>query len=107
MEEACVNGVVRARLCALFSTHLQLGVHALGELLAVGLQQLGRGHQGLEVLLRADLPVPDGHQVAHDVHQARVVPVRHLAAQTLHRVVDEGGQVPHTGEERARGGGGQ
>lgn len=56
-------------------THFELRVDALWQLLSVGLEELRSGFERFEVLIVADLPVSDGHEVSHDVHQACIVAI--------------------------------
>lgn len=77
-------------------THLQLCVDSLGQLLSVRLEEFSGGLERFEVLLVADLSVPYGHQVSHDVHEARIVAIYDLVRETAGCVLDKRGKLSHT-----------
>lgn len=72
-------------------THLQLGVDGLRQLLSVRLEEFSGGLKRFEVLLVADLSVPYGHEVSHDVHEACIVTICDLVREAAGCVLDKRG----------------
>lgn len=72
------------------STHLELCVDALRQLLAIGFEEFGGRLEGFEVLLVADLSVSYGHEVSHDVHEACIITICYLVREAVCCVFDKG-----------------
>ena len=86
------------------TAYLQLCVDLLGHLLVVGLQELDGLLEGLKHLVGDRLPVLDGHQVAHAVHQAGVVALLHRLGQAGVGQLDEVLQLAQAVREDGGGG---
>lgn len=70
-------------------THFKLRVDAVGQLLSVGLEELGGGLERLEVFVVADLSVTYGHEVSHDAHKACIITIYHLVRQAESCVLEK------------------